>query len=91
MAPPRPSLRLPSLLSFVGAVGRRLGTSDSSQSSRENLEEQQFPKLPSFFHEKISQLKGIFGTHIKPGGLSKTSGLPVFHKTGRFIRFSPVR
>jgi hypothetical protein len=72
-------------------VGRRLGTSGSSQSSRENLEEQQFPKLPPFFHRKISRQKGISGTRIEPGGLSKTSGSPVFHKTGRFIRFSPVR
>jgi hypothetical protein len=87
----RPSLRLPSLLSFGGAVGRRLGMSDSSQSSRENLEEQQFPKVPPFFHGKISRLKGIFGTSIERCGLSKTSGSPVFHKTGRFIRFSPVR
>jgi hypothetical protein len=57
--------------------------------------------LPLFFKEK-SQLKGISETRIEPGGWSenkwfagfvgqKTSGLPVFYKTGRFTRFSPVR
>jgi hypothetical protein len=44
-----------------------------------------------FFHEKISQIKGISGTRIEPGGSPETNGSPVFSKTGRFVRFSPVR
>jgi hypothetical protein len=39
--------------------------------------------------ENLEEL--ISGTRFKPGGSTETSGSPVFSKTGRFIRFLPVR
>jgi hypothetical protein len=91
MAPSRRVLCLSSSLLSGGGGADELGI--KSTDPEKTLEEHYFNNFLNYpsFSRKKSRLKGIFETHIEPGGWSETSGSLVFHKTGRFTQFSLVR
>jgi hypothetical protein len=91
MARSRRVLCLSSSLLSVGGGTDELGVeSTNPEKTPEEHNFNNFLNHPSFLRKK-SRLKGISGTRIEPDGWSETTGLPVFHKTGWFARFSLVR